>query len=418
MDIIFVLAILFLPFDNLFFAPSNGWAAISPLLFFAYIFLNVKYLKSEIKDYRKIFIFFSIFIVLTILNFAINGYNLSAFFDTMVSFAMGFSTLLALDIYFIKKKNDFKPIVKMIYIVYLIALFAGILEFFTIKFDIAFLKNVFDLLFKRNYLIINRIQYTFTEPSFIGMHIFGILLPIYFLSKNRKILWLIIAFIVTTLLFNSSVRFIVDVFVIIIILMILYFIKKKNYSTIILSAIIFIVLSFVAYNSNDRIKAIVDKGVYADNSLATRYFRIQASVYGYAEEPGKLLIGYGMGNSILPLRNGYYLALEKYKNSYMHEIIELGKKDYYDASVSYCLYIRIISEYGILMFIAIIYALVNKIKDSKFKYKYEILFVLLYLYLQFDSYAFYSIWLLIFIISNDKYISSNQSRGELYGKFV
>ena len=48
---------------------------------------------------------------------------------------MGFSTLLALDIYFIKKKNDFKPIVKMIYIVYLIALFAGILEFFTIKFD-------------------------------------------------------------------------------------------------------------------------------------------------------------------------------------------------------------------------------------------------------------------------------------------
>ena len=222
MDIIFVLAILFLPFDNLFFAPSNGWAAISPLLFFAYIFLNVKYLKSEIKDYRKIFIFFSIFIVLTILNFAINGYNLSAFFDTMVSFAMGFSTLLALDIYFIKKKNDFKPIVKMIYIVYLIALFAGILEFFTIKFDIAFLKNVFDLLFKRNYLIINRIQYTFTEPSFIGMHIFGILLPIYFLSKNRKILWLIIAFIVTTLLFNSSVRFIVDVFVIIIILYPIY----------------------------------------------------------------------------------------------------------------------------------------------------------------------------------------------------
>ena len=200
--------------------------------------------------------------------------------------------------------------------------------------------------------------------------------------------------------------------------MILYFIKKKNYSTIILSAIIFIVLSFVAYNSNDRIKAIVDKGVYADNSLATRYFRIQASVYGYAEDPGKFLIGYGMGNSILPLRNGYYLALEKYKNNYVHEIITLGKKDYYDASVSYCLYIRLISEYGIIMFIAIIYALVNKIKDSKFKYKYEILFVLLYLYLQFDSYAFYSIWLLIFIISNDKYISSNQSRGELYGKFV
>ena len=44
LNILFKLAVFLIPFDNLFFAPSTGWATISPILFFIYVFFNIKYL--------------------------------------------------------------------------------------------------------------------------------------------------------------------------------------------------------------------------------------------------------------------------------------------------------------------------------------------------------------------------------------
>ena len=113
-------------------------------------------------------------------------------------------------------------------------------------------------------------------------------------------------------------------------------------------------------NYNYRVGQIVEKGIYADGSLASRYFRIQSSVYGYIKNPVQTLFGYGMGNSIIPLRAGYSLAKEKYVSSYVKEVNDLGNPDYFDDSVSY-----------------------------------EYFFVTLYLYLQFESYAFYALWLYV-----------------------
>ena len=43
-DIIFYIAIFLLPFENFFFAPSSGWATITPIILAIYILLNLRVL--------------------------------------------------------------------------------------------------------------------------------------------------------------------------------------------------------------------------------------------------------------------------------------------------------------------------------------------------------------------------------------
>ena len=58
-------------------------------------------------------------------------------------------------------------------------------------------------------------------------------------------------------------------------------------------------------------------------------------------------------------------------------------------------------DFGLIITCAIIYYIYKLVKKSKFTYKYYILLICAYLYLQFDSYAFYTIWLMIFLLDNN-----------------
>lgn len=398
MDFLFRLAICLLPFENLFFAPSNGWATISPIILFFYVVFN---LKEKIIP-KKILLLMALVICLSMINFLFVGYNTSAVADTLITIIMGFCTLLALNIYFIKRKNDINKIVKIILISYTISLIIGWIQFFTIKFNISALYNFFKIVSKRNYLEINRVQFTFTEPSFIGMHLFGVLLPIYFATKNKKILVLIIAFSLTELFFGSSVRFLIDLAIIILIILCVYLTKQKKYVQILAFLCLFIVGVTWVYNTNTRVRRIINDGVYADNSLASRYYRIQASCYGYSSNVINFITGYGIGNAILPIREGYDRAFSQFKATYLKEVETLGQDDYYDSSASFCLFIRLISEYGIIVFGFLAFYMYKMYKKSTFNMKEELMLIFIYLYIQFDSYAFYTLWILIFILNNSK----------------
>ena len=39
---LFKLGVLLIPFENFWFAPSKGWAALAPLAFFAYCLWNIR----------------------------------------------------------------------------------------------------------------------------------------------------------------------------------------------------------------------------------------------------------------------------------------------------------------------------------------------------------------------------------------
>lgn len=396
-DIIFKIAIFLLPFENFFFAPSSGWATLTPIILFVYILLNLKEMITCIKKHKKILIFFIIGILLSFIDYIFAGYNFKNTINSLIPLGLGFTIFCSFDIYY-SKNRTINKLIKPLCIAYSLSLIIGIIEFITIKGNIRFLYEFFDLIFKRNYLELDRIQFFFTEPSFIGMHLFGVLLPIYFISKNKRIMYLIIAFGISSIIFSSGVRILLDICVVGVILLVYYLISRKKYKLLLLIPVVFIASILFLYNSNYRVKQIIDNGIYADGSLATRYFRIQSTVYGYVEDPVQTIFGYGLGNSIVPLRAGYDKAIKTYKSTYLDEVIGLGDQNFSDDSVSYCLYTRFISEFGIIMFIIAIVYVLKITKNSEFKYKYPYLLITLYLYIQFESYAFYSLWLFILVM--------------------
>jgi len=400
-DLIFLIGIFLLPFENFFFAPSSGWATITPIILAIYILFNFKLFTKEIIKFRKIIIFFIIGFILSIINYIFVGFKLVNTINTLISLGLGFVSLFSFDIYYSKNKKLDK-VIKLLIISYCISIAIGIIQFITIKFNISVLYDFFHLIFKRDYLQYNRIQYFFTEPSFIGMHVFGILLPIYLITKNKKLIYFIGVFCILVFLFYSGVRILLDICIIGVILLFSYLIRYKKFKYVIGIPIIFVISIIVLYNTNYRVNSIINNGIYADGSLATRYFRIQATVYGYVKDPVHFIFGYGMGNSHIPLKAGYDDAVKTYKSTYVEEVIGLGKSDFTDDNVSYCLYTRIISEYGVILFIIATMYIINMTRNSNFKYKYSYLLITLYLYVQFESLAFYSMWIFILVMMYTK----------------
>ena len=92
----------------------------------------------------------------------------------------------------------------------------------------------------------------------------------------------------------------------------------------------------------------------------------------------------------------------------MKEVNDLENQNYHDDSVSYCLYTRIISEFGIFALFLILFYLYKLAKNSSFEYKFHYLLIILYLYLQFESLSFYAIWFYIATMLIFKKISNPQ----------
>lgn len=412
-DFVFKVGVLLLPFENFIFAPSSGWATISPILFFLYTLLNLpQALQLSKKHISKILLAIGAITVLEIFNICLVGINISSFVNSLISLFLGLACFSSFIIYY-QNHRSLKSIINLLLIGYSIALIFGVLEWGAIQFNIDPLLNFFDAISKRNYLIHNRIQFMFTEPSFIGMHLFGILLPIYLITKDRRLLYLIIAFLAAAIIFSSGIRIIIDSVAIGCIFIIARAIRKKQLRYIILAVGLAFGFTLV-YNTNPRLQSIVDNGVYADGSLAARYYRINASVQGYIADFPQVLFGYGIGNSIIPIQSGSSEAQSTYQSRYLREVRELEDVNYNDESASYCMYTRIISEFGIITFLIILLFLINITKKSNLPYKWEYFATIVYLYIQFESYAFYAIWLYlaIMLFSSNQINAKNQTDRE------
>jgi len=260
------------------------------------------------------------------------------------------------------------------------------------------------------------------------MHLFGVLLPLFWLTRRKDLLFLIILYAYSALLFGAGVRIILDILIILIILAILYLpkTKEKLFLPLIFVAFLIFLTSVSAINGrfhkiffgflNTSPETTVDcaleenqdteecrslarqSGVNSDGSFASRVFRIKASLFGYTKSPLGFLTGFGLGNSIYPVRLGHAQAKKDYKSTYLKEINDLENPNYHDDSVSYCLYTRIISEFGIFALLLFVFYLILLAKNSKLFFRYHYLFIILYLYLQFESLSFYAIWLFIAIM--------------------
>jgi len=396
-ELVFYIATFCLPFENFFFAPSAGWAAITPVILALYIVLNIKLVFKTLLKLQNIVKFFIAAIILgSLVAFNMNV-NTTDFINSFVPLALGAISLFSFYIFY-EKKKDLSLVINLIVISYAICAVIGFFEFLAIKTNNLPFINWLSSIFKRDYLAENsRVQFFFTEPSFIGMHLFGVLLPLYWLSRRKDLLFIIGLFIIESVFFNSGIRVIVDVAVIAIIYFIylLFIHKKAKFIPLIL---LILTLGFTYMNDhNERFHKIVQGGIYSDGSFASRYFRVQASAIGYAKTPGQALIGYGLGNSIHPIHLGYDEARDVYTSDYTREVDDLDKRSvtYHDDSASYSLYTRFISEFGLILTAIAIAYLIKITKDSRLPQRWLYLSVILYLYVQFESLGFYALWLFI-----------------------
>ncbi len=406
-DLVFYLGVFFIPFDNLFFAPSAGWATIAPIILFCYVLLNLKYVTVNFK----VIIIAFLVAILSLINYISFSPTAEGLFDCVSTLCLGIAFYLAINIFFLKKNNSAKLFLQILFIAYTIAFCYGLISLLNLP---AF--ESFRMLFeKRNYE--GRLQYTFTEPSFISMHLYGVMLPCIFIFKKyvhevKKLKILLLCYVVITCVFGASARFYLDTLVVAAILFVQWIVHVKSVKNALIGMSVAVIVSMagiVFVFSQERLRTILDLGVYADASLASRFFRINAIIKGLFQDSMHAIFGFGIGNTSYPFNMGYDSALAEYQNSYMAEILDLKDTT---ATSFFCGHLRVIAEMGLIFYILFMAVLWKKSKGNR------ILFVLVvYLYVQFDSYAFYTVWLLLFYSSysrtgayaKKKMLSSNGS---------
>lgn len=403
MEFLFKLAVFFIPFDNLFFAPSKGWATISPILFAMYALTNLKQLTESIRLNSK-YVF--LIMVISIYSFSLYLFykpDMANTIDGVITLSFGLLFYLSLYIRYIIYKIDMKKDVKILTVAYSLSFVYGLVKFIALKLGVGFILSIFQLIEKRYY---DRLAFSFTEPSFISLHIAGVLYLTYLATKDRllkkKLVILMIMFCALTLISGDSARFLVDFIVILALIVAKLLVQKKIVFSkkIMIFAMIIIISGGLALQiqGNTRVTKMLNGDtytdmIYSDPSLAARYFRINSSINGYENEPIRALFGAGLGNSYYFLQYGFYDALEEYSNPYTSEVAVLSNSK---ENQLFCMPIRLISELGLLWFIAIMFLIFLKVIRNK-ENVFDLL-IILYLYVQFDSFAFYTFPLYMFII--------------------
>lgn len=194
-DYIFYAALALLPVDGTVIGIRMPyWSPISPILFFCYVCLNWRLLHTAARPYLG-FMLFPITVLLPLSAFAWSTYHFRLI--TTITTALGIlgflSCLLSLHIAFSIKKLSTSFAASIIGAAYWVAFVVGVIEFLALRLDIHSLRSYFAHLMLRPY---NRPQFLFAEPSYIGMHVFGVLLPTYWMTKNKRLRTLVFTFII------------------------------------------------------------------------------------------------------------------------------------------------------------------------------------------------------------------------------
>lgn len=390
---LFELALFLLPFENFFFAPSKGWAAIAPIGFFVYVALNPERWITAARELRFALLFLGLALFLTSINFFVFSPDGAVLFDVSRALALGVTFLFALTLYF--RDHDPGRALRIVAIAYAVSFGFGVLQLIALRFDIEPLIEALHALGKRSVLRgQRRVQFTFTEPAYLGMHLYGVLLPLVFFFRghpeSRSVQRVLFTFVIGGLLFGSSLKFRLDTVVVAILLAAfgVSWLSKRTRQIAWIAAVTLVVLGTWFSTQNPRVQRLVQRGFRGDASVAARVFRIEASLVGYRHDPVACLTGHGLSNVWMPFRSGFHRTRMAWGGQPIAEIERLRFR--HPASLL-SMPIRIVSELGLIVFAALLVALYDR--QHRF-----LLAVLLWLYLGFDSYAFYSIWLYVYFV--------------------
>ncbi|PLS30662.1 hypothetical protein Uis1B_1489 [Bifidobacterium margollesii] len=383
------------------------WSPIAPWFFLAYSVWNWRYLRLTLRRFLPFFLF-PIMLALTSIygwqTIAVHGMALTKSF---VSILLGLACLTSLDIAFIRKRLSWRTALSVLIAAYWVAFATGVLQYLAQGGHLNWkpVRAYFVNLLHRPY-IWTRPQFLFAEPSYIGMHLFGVLLPCYWITRDRRLAVLIPTFAIGSIAMGAGTRIIIDSAVALFLWMVtsVNFRDRRATWGFVGGMAAIGIGSIGAMLFNPRLNSLLTHGLLAgDGSMSARIFHALAPMWSWLHDPAHFLLGWGAGNISDAVRNGYLGARRWYDahgGIVGWEIRSLADPPADTFTMS--LYSSFISEFGILMFaVFLLMSVIHVTRHHAWNRTVVVWMVLIaYLYIQFESYAFYAIPLFIWTVGN------------------
>ncbi|MCH9277001.1 hypothetical protein JS533_012120 [Bifidobacterium amazonense] len=417
-DLLWYAALAMLPVDGTvagLYMPF--WTPISPWMFTAYALVNWRVLGRVVLRFRWWFAFPLLLVALSVGDwFAVGVHPLPAA-TSLMAVVGALACLAALEIAVNVKRLSWRRMVDVLIVAYCIAFLVGVVQWWSIKFGVTPVRDYFVHMMNRQYLTADshwgggRPQFLFAEPSYIGMHLYGVLLPVAWLIRERdrnravRLCALVVVFAVGSIIMGAGVRIILDSIVALVVAIVVLTDWRRRRQR--LAAVGELTgtaaIGIVAVLLNNRLNSIAESGFGGDGSLYGRLFQSLGPFAGVWKHPLRLLFGYGAGNLADATHQGADTAVRVLKRMGLdakgpsHWYAQVTPSNMFTMSA----YTSFIVEFGLLAFIALVTAVVVYVTVCRAWSRATVCWLLLvaYLYLQFEGYAFYALPLLLWSVS-------------------
>lgn len=301
----------------------------------------------------------------------------------------------------------------------------GVVQWLSIHLHIKPLTDYFAHLMYRQYINESSVwgggcpQFLFAEPSYIGMHLFGVLLPLMWLMRGRDRIYakrlrnLIVVYAIGAVLMQAGTRIVLDSVVALLVAIIVHnsWCDKKQRVRGIAQLLGAVMLGLLGVLADSRLSSIAGNGAEGDGSFFARIYQSLDPICGLFAHPWTVLTGYGSGNIINAVWAGAKHAGRLLNGLGMNGSAAVGFAAGMNADTVWtmCAYTSVVAEYGsvglVLLVIASIVS-VTRVFDtaaaghgvwSKTVICWLVLIV--YLYIQCENYAFAALPLFIFAAS-------------------
>lgn len=417
-DILLVVALATLPIDGTRLGVTMPyWTPIAPVFFTLYVLCNPRLFLRSMRRYLGFFLFLPLLVVVSFFGWLTVGFHRMYVFQTMFALVSGLACLASLDIAFRLKRLDWNKAVTLIVVVYWITFMVGVLQWLDSRYGIGPVTFLFQCLMERNY-VPRKTQFLFAEPSYVGMHIFGVLLPLFWLTRRKSLALLVLVFAFGSACMGVGVRILIDTVIALLLWAVIEI--RWNRARNIIAAFAGIgaigVSGTLALLRNTRVQSLLQHGLMqGDFSMLARIFRSLAPMLAGLHDPVHLVLGFGMGNIKNAMLQGYNDARnviidqggDPAGNSEIGLIANIDNSNYYFTMNAY---VSFITEFGIIMLTAFLILLLAHVTCNYAWSKTTTcwLILLCYLYIQFEGYAFYALWLYIWATGSPQAATINR----------
>lgn len=392
-DLLFYTALALLPVDGTVAGiPLPFWTPLSPWLFLAYALVNARLLRTVARRYLPFVLFPLLLVLVSFYGWTTVGFHGWAAARSIGSVVLGLACLASLEIALRIKRLPWKPMVTVLVAAYSVAFLVGMVQWAGVQWHVAGIRQFFARLMYRNYTW-QRPQFLFAEPSYIGMHLFGILLPVYWLTKDRRVAVVIPVFALGSLLMGAGTRIVIDVVVAGVLWLAASINFRRRGATIgAVSGIGVVVAGGVAAVFLDpRLSKLASDGLLkGDQSMSARIFHMLAPAWAWTHDLWHTLFGWGAGNISNAVRTGYWGARRWYdaRGGLVNNEIR-GLQNPPADTFTMSAYVSFITEFGVLVMLLLVVLVVVSLSVHHAWNRTTVCWLILvaYLYIQFEAYA-------------------------------